>query len=76
MYKVKQQSDPRLHFLLAYNKCDMHNYCTGQSGAHLTLLKPKTNDMKNAFFNREVEVWNVLAPSQKSSTTLANSSLI
>jgi hypothetical protein len=51
---------------------DVHDHNTRQSGADLTLPKPKTNSMKNAFSYRGVEVLNGLSASAKASTTIAN----
>jgi hypothetical protein len=72
MYKVKNR-------LVSDYLCDMfknvdyvHDHNTRQSGADLTLPKPKTNNMKNTFSYRCAEVWNCLSTSLKASTTIAN----
>ena len=55
------------------NVGDVHTTITQDSrGADLTLPKPKTNNMKNAFSCRGAEVWNCLSASLKASTTIAN----
>jgi 2-phospho-L-lactate guanylyltransferase (CobY/MobA/RfbA family) len=46
----------------------IHN--TRQSAADLTLPKPKTNSIQNAFSHRGAEVWNCLSASLKASTTV------
>jgi hypothetical protein len=58
------------------NVGDIHDHNTRQSGTDLTLPKPKTNSIKNAFSYRGAEVWNCLSASLKASTTIANFKLL
>jgi hypothetical protein len=68
MYKVKNKLVPDYLYDMFTNVGDVHDHNTRQSGADLTLRKPKTNSMKNAFSYRGAEVWNCLS----ASTTIAN----
>jgi hypothetical protein len=72
MYKVKNKLVPDYLYDMFTNLGDVHDHNTRQSGADLTLPKPKTNSMKNAFSYRGAEVWNCLTASAKASTTIAN----
>ena len=72
MYKVKNKLVPDYLYDIFTNVSDVHDHNTRQSGADLTLPKPKTNSMKNAFSYRGAEVWNCLPASVKASTTIAN----
>ena len=72
MYKVKNKLVPDYLYDIFTNVSDVHDHNTRQSGADLTLPKPKTNSMKNAFSYRGAEVWNCLPASVKTSTTIAN----
>ena len=72
MYKVKNKLVPDYLYDIFTNVSDAHDHNTRQSGADLTLPKPKTNSMKNAFSYRGAEVWNCLPASVKASTTIAN----
>ena len=70
MYKVKNKLVPDYLCDMFTNVGDVHDHNTRQSGADLTLPKPKTNSMKNAFSYRGAEVWNCLSASLKASTTV------
>jgi hypothetical protein len=72
MYKVKNKLVPDYLCDMFTNVGDAHDHNTRQSGVDLTLPKPKTNSMKNAFSYRGAEVWNCLSASVKASTTIAN----
>jgi hypothetical protein len=48
MYKVKNKLVPDYLCDMFTNVGDVHDHNTRQSGADLTLPKPKTNSMKNA----------------------------
>ena len=72
MYKVKNKLVSDYLYDIFTNVSDVHDHNTRQSGADLTLPKPKTNSMKNAFSYRGAEVWNCLPASVKASTTIAN----
>lgn len=72
MYKVKNRMVPDYLCDMFTNISDIHDHNTRQSRANLTLPKPKTNNMKNAFSYRGAGVWNCLSLSQKSSETIAN----
>jgi hypothetical protein len=72
MYKVKNKLVPNYLYDMFTIVGDVHDHNTGQSGADLTLPKPKTDSMKNAFYYRGAEVWNCLSASAKASTTISN----
>ena len=72
MYQVKNRLVSDYLCDMFTNVRDVYDHNTRQSGADLTLPKPKTNSMKNAFPNRGAEVWNCLSASLKASTTIAN----
>jgi hypothetical protein len=58
--QVEKPIGPRLLCDMFTNVRDVHDHNTRQSGAELTLPKPKTNSMKNTFSYRGAEVWNCL----------------
>ena len=64
-YKVKNKLVPDYLCDMFTNVRDVHDHNTRQSGADLTLPKPKTNSMKNAFSFRGAEVLNCLSASLK-----------
>ena len=72
MYKVKNKLVPDYLYDMFTNVGDVHDHNTRQSGADLTLCKPKTNSIENAFSYRGADVWNCLTASAKASTTIAN----
>jgi hypothetical protein len=68
MYKVKNKLVPDYLYDMFTNVGDVHDHNARQSGADLTLPKPKTNSRKNEFSYRGAEVWNCLSASAKAST--------